>query len=211
MIKCNDLLKEMMKLPNAVWFLEPVDVVKYNLPDYHQVITHPMDFGTIRNKIESGTITTVDEFAELMRLVFRNAITYNQLKEHPVHIAAKELSQRFENRYRTLVTQYQNSKATFFDPGTVSVGTTKPTTSKKSMTGKLAGRASTGGIPLQRSSSVGPAAYLPPVMDDTSHHLLEMQRKMLEMQTEIMRLKSEVMKKEVDETLVERRDPLRTP
>jgi len=89
----------------------------------------------------------------------------------------------------------------------------KSNTAKKTGSSKPSvGRASTGTIPLVRSqSAVGPGAYLPPVMDDTSHHLLEMQRKMLEMQNEISRLRTAVMKKEVEDSLDDRREAAQNP
>ena len=39
---------------NAFIFLEPVDYVGMNLPDYPQIIKHPMDLGTIKKKINDN-------------------------------------------------------------------------------------------------------------------------------------------------------------
>ena len=43
----------------AVWkhqfgwpFQTPVDAIKLNIPDYHKIIKHPMDFGTIKKRLE---------------------------------------------------------------------------------------------------------------------------------------------------------------
>ncbi|CAM6000122.1 unnamed protein product, partial [Sphagnum balticum] len=90
-IKCGELLKEMQKYPQATWFLEPVDHIKLGIPDYVTIITKPMDFGTIAKNLEKGVYETPEQFAEHMRLVFRNAITYNQMRDHPVHVAAHVL------------------------------------------------------------------------------------------------------------------------
>ncbi len=87
-----------------------------------------MDFGTIRNKLEASGATrgttaataavtgvatgvtrgegrgegyeTAEGFAEDIRLVFRNALLFNKEQGHPVHIAARELSSRFEEKFR---------------------------------------------------------------------------------------------------------------
>jgi hypothetical protein len=40
--KCLDLLKELEKSPQGIWFLEPVDYVKLNIPDYPLIIAQPM-------------------------------------------------------------------------------------------------------------------------------------------------------------------------
>ena len=102
--KCTDLLREITKLPQSIWFAEPVDYIKLNIPDYPTIVKVPMDFQTIRQNLEKGIYDSADAFGEHVRLVFRNAITYNQLKDNPVHVAAKEVSKRFEERFRALLT-----------------------------------------------------------------------------------------------------------
>lgn len=32
------------------------------LPDYHDVIKHPMDFGTVRNKVDGGLYANLEQF-----------------------------------------------------------------------------------------------------------------------------------------------------
>lgn len=32
------------------------------LPDYHEVIEHPMDFGTVKKKLTSGVYTSLEQF-----------------------------------------------------------------------------------------------------------------------------------------------------
>jgi hypothetical protein len=40
---------------NSAWiFHEPVDPIKLEIPDYIDVIKHPMDFGTIKNKLNTN-------------------------------------------------------------------------------------------------------------------------------------------------------------
>jgi hypothetical protein len=98
-----ELLKELVKHPQTIWFLKPVDPIKLGIPEYPQIITNPMDFKTIRTYIETGRIETAESFAEHVRLVFKNATTFNQMKEAAVHIAALEMSGRFEDKYRVLL------------------------------------------------------------------------------------------------------------
>ena len=107
MKKCSELVKEVGKHPQCVWFLEPVDYLKLNIPDYPLIVTRPMDFGTIKKRIEGGyyPADSVEGFAEDVRLVFRNAITFNQSKDNVVHIAARAMSARFEDRFRVMTTQ----------------------------------------------------------------------------------------------------------
>ena len=105
MLKCSDLLKDLMKMPQAVWFSEPVDPIKMNVPDYLVLIKQPMDFGTIRTNLDKGMYDSPEALADHIRLTFRNAITYNQMRDNPVHIAAREMAGRFEEKYRIMQTQ----------------------------------------------------------------------------------------------------------
>ena len=86
-----------------MYFIEPVDYVKLNIPDYPTIIKHPMDFRTIKTNLDKNIYTTAEAFAQHVRLVFQNAIMYNQAREHPVHIAANILSSRFEERLRQML------------------------------------------------------------------------------------------------------------
>ncbi|KAK6939086.1 Bromodomain [Dillenia turbinata] len=47
------------------------------LPDYHDIIEHPMDFGTIRKKLESGAYSSLEQFEEDVFLICSNAMQYN--------------------------------------------------------------------------------------------------------------------------------------
>jgi len=105
MNNCLELLKDVMKHPSAVYFLEPVDYVKLEIPDYPIRIKHPMDFGTILKKFNSKKYD-VDNFASDVRLIIKNALKYNNKPEHFVHIAAKELSVYFEDLFRPIFAAY---------------------------------------------------------------------------------------------------------
>ena len=59
-------------------FLQPVDPVAMNIPDYLEIIKEPMDFSTIQKNIEERAIVTRDDFAAAVRLVFDNAFKYNK-------------------------------------------------------------------------------------------------------------------------------------
>ena len=70
-----------VKLMNHKWagpFLQPVDPVAMNIPDYLEIIKEPMDFSTIQKNIEERAIVTRDDFAAAVRLVFDNAFKYNK-------------------------------------------------------------------------------------------------------------------------------------
>lgn len=86
-------------------FLEPVDVVGLGLHDYYEVIEKPMDFGTIKNKMEAKDSTGYKNVREIyadVRLVFKNAMKYNNERDD-VHIMAKTLLEKFEEKWLQLL------------------------------------------------------------------------------------------------------------
>ncbi|PKA58947.1 Transcription factor GTE4 [Apostasia shenzhenica] len=95
---CRDLLSKLMKHKHGWVFNAPVDVKKLNIPDYHSIIKHPMDLGTIRSRLNKNWYKNPEEFAEDVRLAFRNAMTYNP-KGQDVHHMAEQLLNFFEERW----------------------------------------------------------------------------------------------------------------
>lgn len=65
------------KLKEAAIFLKPVDPIELNIPDYFTIIKKPMDFSTIKKRLNSGLYTNFKEFDDDMKLVFYNCIIYN--------------------------------------------------------------------------------------------------------------------------------------
>lgn len=68
-----------MKDPNAWPFLRPV--MKNEVPDYYDVIEKPMDFGTIKYKLNMGEYREDSHFMSDAVLVFQNCNTYNQTED----------------------------------------------------------------------------------------------------------------------------------
>lgn len=70
-------------------------------PDYNTVITQPMDFSTIRTKIEARAYNKIDEFLADAELIVKNAQTYNA-PNTVYHIAASKLQKViiFSNVFR---------------------------------------------------------------------------------------------------------------
>jgi hypothetical protein len=71
-------------------FNEPVDADALNLPDYHRIVEHPMDFQTIKAKVQGLQYEQLEPFISDVRLVFHNACIYNPATNH-VHQAAKQV------------------------------------------------------------------------------------------------------------------------
>ncbi|KAL7191746.1 hypothetical protein ACSBR2_023764 [Camellia fascicularis] len=101
MKQCETLLNRLMSHQYGWVFNTPVDVVKLNIPDYFNVIKHPMDLGTVKSKLLSGEYSSLLGFAADVRLTFSNAMTYNPPGNH-VHFMAETLSKYFEVRWKSI-------------------------------------------------------------------------------------------------------------
>lgn len=54
------ILDKLQKKDTYGVYAEPVDPEE--LPDYHDVIDHPMDFATVRKKLANGSYSTLEQF-----------------------------------------------------------------------------------------------------------------------------------------------------
>lgn len=98
---CREILKELFGKKHAgyAWpFYQPVDAELLGLEDYHEVITKPMDLGTVKRKIENGDYHLASEFADDVRLIFTNCYRYNPPGSDVVTMARK-LQDVFEMKY----------------------------------------------------------------------------------------------------------------
>ncbi|XP_068656676.1 transcription factor GTE9-like isoform X2 [Aristolochia californica] len=111
--QCADILKKLMNHEAGWVFKQPVDPVALNIPDYFDVISEPMDFGTIKSKLEKDLYVDVKEFVADVRLTFSNAMRYNP-PSNPVHIMAKELNDIFSMRWKALELKWIGESAETF-------------------------------------------------------------------------------------------------
>ncbi|KAF8975646.1 pre-mRNA-splicing factor prp46 [Entomortierella lignicola] len=72
---CHKLLDNFIRKDMYVLFTEPVDPTL--VPDYATVIKNPMDFSTMRAKVERNFYPDIDEFLKDFQLVCDNARLYN--------------------------------------------------------------------------------------------------------------------------------------
>ncbi|KAL1920764.1 uncharacterized protein VTP21DRAFT_11399 [Calcarisporiella thermophila] len=98
---CNATLRELKKKQYAAisWpFLQPVDPIALNIPDYFNVIKHPMDLSTIEKKLAAKEYAGPEEFEADMRLMFQNCYTYNPA-DNIVYQAGKQLEEIFNRKW----------------------------------------------------------------------------------------------------------------
>ena len=110
---CVSIRKHLKRMPESREFRKPVDAVRWNIPDYYQVVRQPMDFSTIERKLISSNPTkpdpnpenprysTADEFINDVRLVVKNCVTFNGA-EHPITLMARGLEEVFDKQIKNL-------------------------------------------------------------------------------------------------------------
>ncbi|KAJ8527718.1 hypothetical protein K7X08_015169 [Anisodus acutangulus] len=103
--RCSNVLQRLMKHKHGWVFNQPVNVEALALHDYHDIIKHPMDLGTIKTRLSQNWYKSPREFADDVRLVFCNAMTYNP-KGHDVHVMAEQLLKIFEERWAVTETEF---------------------------------------------------------------------------------------------------------
>ncbi|GLU04034.1 hypothetical protein SLE2022_212010 [Rubroshorea leprosula] len=106
---CSALLERLMKHKHGWVFNAPVDVQGLGLHDYYSIIKQPMDLGTIKSRLNKNWYKSPREFAEDVRLAFRNAMTYNP-KGQDVHIMAEQLSKIFEEKWVNIEADYNRER-----------------------------------------------------------------------------------------------------
>lgn len=77
---CEIVLKEMNKSKHAAFtyaFLNPVDPVALNIPNYLRIIKKPMDLGTVANNLKNGDYENAKAFYNDCKLIFSNCYKFN--------------------------------------------------------------------------------------------------------------------------------------
>jgi hypothetical protein len=92
------MITSIWKHHQAWIFHEPVDPQKLNIPDYKEIIKQPMDFGTIKTKLNTNQYLKFQDFLYDLNLVFENCLQYNG--EHSqVSTMCKGVREEFNKLY----------------------------------------------------------------------------------------------------------------
>ncbi|KAJ8917153.1 hypothetical protein NQ315_012645 [Exocentrus adspersus] len=107
---CNEILAELFskKHSSYAWpFYQPVDAELLGLHDYHDIIKKPMDFGTVKQKMDNREYRTPQDFAADVRLIFTNCYKYNP-SDHDVVAMARKLQDVFEVKFAKIPDEPMN-------------------------------------------------------------------------------------------------------
>jgi hypothetical protein len=100
--RCLEILSDIETHPISNVFKEAVDPERDQAPRYFDIVKHPMDLGTIRERLERNHYKTVQNWREDMLLTFSNAIAYNG-KTSSIGTMASELQALFREATKGVV------------------------------------------------------------------------------------------------------------
>ena len=111
------VLKKLMEAQYGPWFSEPVDPIKLNIPDYPTIVKRPMDLGTIKRRLDSGShYRTFHDFQVDVDLVWYNARLYNP-QDHQVHQIAVQYQRNFREMFKKVEDEFQTEVKRKYDDG----------------------------------------------------------------------------------------------
>ncbi|KAG6421952.1 hypothetical protein SASPL_118512 [Salvia splendens] len=105
--ECEKIVTKLIKGKFGYVFKDPVDAVAFKLVDYHLIVKHPMDLGTVKANLAKNLYRSPAEFAADVRLTFNNALLYNP-KTDPVHGMTEEILARFEEMFRPVQEKFNS-------------------------------------------------------------------------------------------------------
>ncbi|VDM38335.1 unnamed protein product [Toxocara canis] len=97
----DNVLKALMRHEDAWPFLNPVDALKLNIPDYHSVVKRPMDLNTIAKRLDNAYYFSADECMKDFETIFANCYKYNR-KGNDVWMMCKNIEAEYRERTRLL-------------------------------------------------------------------------------------------------------------
>ena len=100
--KLLKIISTIKKLKEAYEFLEPVDYVKYNIPDYLDIIKYPKDLSMVQFNLENDHYKTIQAFLNDVQLIWDNCYTYNPPKNYIskcAQICEKKFKKEFEKYF----------------------------------------------------------------------------------------------------------------
>ena len=101
--KLMKILSTLKKLKEAYEFLEAVDYIKYNIPDYLDVIKYPRDLSIVQFNLENDYYRDIQSFLNDVQLIWDNCYTYNP----PLNYISK-CAQICEKKFKTEFEKYFN-------------------------------------------------------------------------------------------------------
>ncbi|KAG9299594.1 hypothetical protein G9A89_020765 [Geosiphon pyriformis] len=95
---CANIIKSLKQYKHVGPFLDPVDPIKLNVPDYHDIVKTPMDLGTVERRLNNCEYESTLDFAADVRLIFGNCYLYNGVQA-TISQFARDMEDIFNNSF----------------------------------------------------------------------------------------------------------------
>ncbi|CAG8383873.1 unnamed protein product [Penicillium salamii] len=94
-------LSSLKRMHDARFYKEPVDPIKLNIPQYHTIVTQPMDLGTMERKLKTNQYASPQEVSDDFALMVNNTTIFNGV-DHLVTQEGIKLKATFEKQMLSL-------------------------------------------------------------------------------------------------------------
>uniref|UniRef100_A0A8C7T5G7 Bromodomain and WD repeat domain containing 1 n=1 Tax=Oncorhynchus mykiss TaxID=8022 RepID=A0A8C7T5G7_ONCMY len=105
--QCKRLMNYVFECEDSEPFRKPVDPTSY--PDYLSIIDTPMDFEMVKGTLEEDRYENPMELCKDTLLIFANAKAFTPNKRSKIYSMTLRLSAFFEERIRTIISQYKTA------------------------------------------------------------------------------------------------------
>mmetsp|Transcript_31949 Transcript_31949/g.66670 ORF Transcript_31949/g.66670 Transcript_31949/m.66670 type:complete len:238 (-) Transcript_31949:144-857(-) len=95
--------------PDAEPFRAPVDWKSLGLFDYPQIISEPMDLGTVKNRLKSKKYNTLAQVGADVNKIWSNCKEYNRVGSD-FHKLAGSLQKKWDDRYTKLLAECRTAQ-----------------------------------------------------------------------------------------------------
>ncbi|KAL8825621.1 MAG: hypothetical protein Q9191_004300 [Dirinaria sp. TL-2023a] len=95
------VLANVKRAKDSALFVFPVDAVKANVPNYYNIIDHPMDLTTIETKLKDRQYASIDAVVSDFNQIVQNTFQFNG-EQHAVTQSAFKMRTSFENQMKKM-------------------------------------------------------------------------------------------------------------
>ena len=104
-LELQDFIKRLKTNKNAFLFLEPIESVIKECPDYPKKISHPIDLLKIEDKADKFEYDSLENFNDDIQLMLSNCLTYNSLPNSWAHKYCLSFQEFYNNNYQKFVSK----------------------------------------------------------------------------------------------------------
>jgi len=103
------VLESLMSQDKFKFFHFAVDPVRDGIPHYADIVTEPMDLGTVKKKLMSGQYENEEQMSADINLTFSNAMLFNPVG-HAVYESARTLLTKFEMEFAKIIARRETER-----------------------------------------------------------------------------------------------------